>query len=134
MPENISYRELLLQRRNNRFLLGVHATYYLLTGLWPILHIRSFMEVSGYKTDIWLVKTVGALILCIGLTQLRELFTRSYSAAVAFLSVVAATSLLVIDLYYGLSHVISRTYLVDAVIQFMLIGGWVAFLIRTRKK
>ncbi len=133
MPDNISYREFILQRRNNRFLLTVNGTYYLLTGLWPIVHITSFMQVSGFKTDLWLVKTVGALILCIGLTQLRERISGKFSATVAFLSVISATALLAIDAYYGLNGQISSVYLIDGMIQLLLAGSWLLFLIRTRK-
>jgi hypothetical protein len=133
MPDNISYREFILQRRNNRFLLTVNGTYYLLTGLWPIVHITSFMQVSGFKTDLWLVKTVGALILCIGLTQLRERISGKFSATVAFLSVISATALLAIDAYYGLNSQISSVYLIDGMIQLLLAGSWLLFLIRTRK-
>jgi len=35
---------------------------YPLTGLWPLVSLRSFEKVTGPKADDWLVKTVGALI------------------------------------------------------------------------
>ncbi|MBV8580277.1 MAG: hypothetical protein JOZ86_06540, partial [Candidatus Eremiobacteraeota bacterium] len=41
--------------------LRVMAAYYLATGLWPLLDMRSFELVTGRKTDRWLVKMVGAL-------------------------------------------------------------------------
>lgn len=36
--------------------------YYVASGLWPLLHMRSFEAVTGPKRDKWLVNTVGALI------------------------------------------------------------------------
>lgn len=36
--------------------------YYLMTGIWPLLHIRSFVWMTGPKTDRWLVKAVGGLV------------------------------------------------------------------------
>ncbi len=35
--------------------------YLLLTGMWPLVHYRSFEWVSGPKVDDWLVKCVGGL-------------------------------------------------------------------------
>lgn len=37
--------------------------YDLGTGLWPLLHRRSFLAVTGSKTDWGLVQTVGWLAL-----------------------------------------------------------------------
>jgi hypothetical protein len=47
-------------------------SYYLLTGIWPIIHIGSFMAVTGYKTDIWLVKMVAFLSVTIGIQLLKR--------------------------------------------------------------
>jgi hypothetical protein len=33
-----------------------------MTGLWPLVSIGTFQQVTGPKTDLWLVKTVGVLI------------------------------------------------------------------------
>lgn len=40
--------------------------FYLVTGVWPIVSINTFLKVTGPKTDLWLVKTVGAVIAVIG--------------------------------------------------------------------
>lgn len=41
----------------------IQGLYYLLTSLWGLLHIESFMMVTGPKFDIWLVKMVSVLII-----------------------------------------------------------------------
>ncbi len=46
---------------------SLQGIYYVATGLWPILNMRSFEMVTGPKRDKWLVKTVGALITAIGI-------------------------------------------------------------------
>jgi hypothetical protein len=48
------------------------GAYYLATGLWPIVHYRSFELLSGHKRERWLVRTVGLLAAAIGLTLLRR--------------------------------------------------------------
>jgi len=40
--------------------------YFLLTGIWPLLSMRTFEAVTGPKVDRWLVKTVGVLVAVIG--------------------------------------------------------------------
>jgi hypothetical protein len=35
------------------------GVFYLATGLWPLLNIRTFERVTGPKTDKWFVKTAG---------------------------------------------------------------------------
>jgi hypothetical protein len=42
------------------------GVYYVATGLWPIVNIRTFEAVSGKKREHWLVKTIGLLIAGIG--------------------------------------------------------------------
>ena len=40
--------------------------YFAATGVWPLVHMRSFERVTGPKTDTWLVRTVGVLVTVIG--------------------------------------------------------------------
>ena len=49
-----------------RVIAGTQGSYFLLTGVWPLLHMRSFLAVTGPKTDLWLVETVGVLVAAIG--------------------------------------------------------------------
>ncbi|WP_343631161.1 hypothetical protein [Fluviicola sp.] len=119
-----------MKRTGRKSLLTLQTAYYFLTGLWPLVHITSFMEVSGYKTDVWLVKTVGALILCAALTFVVDLRLREYSLGVTFLSLSTATALFAIDLYYSLSGVISKVYLADGLFQLVFIAWWILFFRR----
>ena len=45
-----------------RRLLLAEGVYFFLTGLWPVVHLPSFIAVTGPKRDLWLVRTVGLLI------------------------------------------------------------------------
>lgn len=47
------------------------GTYYVVTGLWPLIHLTSFEAVTGPKTDDWLVHMVGLLAASIGLALLH---------------------------------------------------------------
>jgi len=35
-------------------------------GIWSLVSIGSFQKVTGPKTDVWLVKTVGVLVIGVG--------------------------------------------------------------------
>ena len=53
---SVGASRLSLARRS----IGIQAAYYTLTGIWPIVHRRSFEAVTGRKTDYWLVQMVGS--------------------------------------------------------------------------
>jgi hypothetical protein len=50
----------------------LQAAYFIGTGLWPIVHLGSFMAVTGRKRDTWLVQTFGALIAAVGTAMLAS--------------------------------------------------------------
>lgn len=99
----------MLPEDNGMLWSAIQGVYYILTGVWPIIHYRSFEKVTGPKTDIWLVKTVGALAASIGIALFVLPFT--------LLAVCSALSFLCVDIIYVSKKVISRIYLLDAVIQ-----------------
>lgn len=98
--------------------------YYLLTGLWPVVHITSFMMISGYKTDQWLVKTMGVLLTAIGLTQIIGGVRKNISLELFVLSVSSAFVLTLIDVIYVGNGTILPVYLLDAVAEVVLIILW----------
>lgn len=107
-----------------RLLLWTHATYILITAVWPLIHIESFMYVTGYKTDVWLVKTVGALLIPVAITLYMYLFIRTdYRPAIA-LGSLTALAFIGIDVYYSLNDVISDIYLADALVEFIFLVLW----------
>jgi len=101
-----------------RKLLLSQGIFYLLTGIWPMLHIESFVLVTGPKTDIWLVKMVGLLSIAIALSILSQSTQRQQSL---LLSISTAISFFTIDLYYTISGTISKIYLADASVELIFI-------------
>ncbi len=91
--------------------------YYLISGLWPIAHYRSFIEVTGPKADDWLVKTFGGLIAVVGAELLRRPQARWLGAG-------SAAALGVAEIFYVSRRRISPVYLVDAFLGGLLLYGW----------
>jgi hypothetical protein len=112
-------------RRNPLVLLAwLQGLYFFVTGVWPLLHMASFVAVTGPKVDLWLVKTVGVLIAVIGATLLLGARRRAVGPELAFLAVASAAGLAGIDLVYALSDRILDVYLLDAVAEIGLILLW----------
>jgi hypothetical protein len=39
-------------RSGARWLAGLQGAYFLVTGVWPLVHMPSFLAVTGPKTDL----------------------------------------------------------------------------------
>jgi hypothetical protein len=100
------------------------GAYYLVTGIWPILHMRSFEAVTGPKVDKWLVKTVGGMIAITGALMLKKGLERTTDDDTIGVAVAGATFLTGIDVWYSLKGRISKIYLADAVTEVGLLAAW----------
>lgn len=128
--------------RFSAILAMLQGLYYFVTGLWPLVSIRTFQLVTGPKTDNlvsglesdhWLVMTVGVLIAVIGLVLLTAAWRRRVSAEVALLAVASALGLTLIDVIYVSRRVLLPIYLADAAAELILIALWAGTLFRERR-
>lgn len=107
----------------------VQGMYFAGTGIWPLVHIRSFQLITGPKTDLWLVKTVGVIITAIGTGLIQAGWNNEVTPAVAVIAVASAAGLAGIDILYAAKKkVISPVYLLDAVAEIALIICWIILL------
>lgn len=102
----------------------LQGIYWLLTGVWPLLHLPSFLWVTGPKEDIWLLYTVSVLITAIGAVLLLAGLKRRVTPEIKFLGIAGAVGLTGIDVYYALADVIRDIYLLDAAGELVLILLW----------
>jgi hypothetical protein len=103
-----------------RTVVNVLATYYIVTGAWPLLHMRSFEVVTGRKTDHWLVRMVAALAVANGVALAvggRRRVTSAETSTLAACSIVAFSA---IDITYVLDGTIRPIYLADACLELAL--------------
>jgi hypothetical protein len=100
------------------------GSYYMLTGIWPLVHIRSFIWVTGPKSEIWLVKTVGILVLVIGAVLIKSAAARRISPEIMLLAAGCAIGLALVDTYYAFINRIWNVYLLDALAEVILLAGW----------
>jgi hypothetical protein len=103
----------------------VQGIYFFITGIWPILHMNSFLKVTGPKTDLWLVKTVGLILTVIGAVLILAQINAEVNSSIIILAIGSALSLTVIEIVYVVKRVISPIYLGDAAIEMLLLGWWI---------
>lgn len=114
-------------------LLWIQGLYTVLTALWGLLHIKSFMIVTGPKNDIWLVKTVSVVLLAIGCTFITHAITRNAKGPAIVLGLFTSFGLAVIDFYYATANVISSVYLVDGIIETIFGTVWIYLAANLKK-
>ena len=112
------------QSDRKRQVARVQAIYFLVTGIWPLLHMRSFEWVSGPKVDRWLVKTVSVLITVIGGTIGLAARRRRITPEIELLAVGGASGLAAIDVFYVARGRIRWVYALDALGELGLAAGW----------
>jgi hypothetical protein len=101
-----------------------HGIYWIISGIWPILHIRSFEAVTGPKVDRWLVKAVAALITAIGAGLVQGARNDRVTPELETVAVGSALGLTAVDIVYVAKRRIRPVYLLDAFIHTALAIAW----------
>jgi len=112
----------------------VQGLYYVLTGLWSVVSIRTFQWVTGPKSDLWLVKSVGVLLGVIGGVLGVAGVRQRTGVEISLLATESALSMAAIDVIYVAKRRISPVYLLDALIEVMFILAWAVFRMRGTKR
>ena len=106
----------------------VQGIYFLVTGIWPIVSMSTFLKITGPKTDLWLVKTVGLILATIGAVLIYAQQTVTINTPVILLAIGSALALTLVEIIYVFKRVISPIYLGDAVVEIVLMIWWVLSL------
>lgn len=105
-----------------RHVLRAQGSYFVVTGLWPIIHMASFEAVTGPKVDDWLVKMVGLLAAVIGGTLYLAAQRARQTPEILGLAISSAIAFTIIDVWYSLAGRISPIYLADAVVELGIVA------------
>ena len=106
----------------------LQGSYFIVTGMWSLVHIESFQWVTGRKTDFWLVNTAGILLTVIGSGLLLAATRDKVTPPLMLIGAASAAGLIAIELVYVLQRVISRVYLLDSLIEAGFLCCWLVFL------
>jgi hypothetical protein len=110
----------------------LQGSYYVATGLWPLLDMASFEAVAGPKTDDWLVTTVGVLVTVIGTVLLYAGLKAQVDGPIRVLAIASAAGLAGIDFFYAMRGVIWAIYMLDGVGEVVLVVLWLLAISRDR--
>ncbi|MBC3538050.1 hypothetical protein ACFSC6_01115 [Rufibacter sediminis] len=114
-----------------KLLLITQGIYYSLTGIWPLVHMPSFLAVTGPKNEVWLVVTVGLLVLAIGAGLLVAAFQQRRERSPELIGFFSAVGLGAADVRYATHDVILDIYLLDAVGEGLLALAWIWVFFKT---
>lgn len=103
----------------------VQGIYFFVFGIWPILSMSTFLKITGPKTDLWLVRTVGLILTVIGAVLIVAQVNAEVNTSIIVLAIGSALSLAIIEFVYVAKRVISPIYLGDAMIELILIAWWI---------
>jgi hypothetical protein len=107
-----------------RTLALAQGAYFLATGIWPLVHMPSFLRITGHKRDLWLVRTVGALIAVTGASILSAAQRDRITGEIEFLAAGSAGALGAVDTIYTSRGRIPPVYLLDAVAEAGIVALW----------
>jgi hypothetical protein len=111
------------QRLDHAALL-LQSSYFIVSGLWPIFHLQSFLKVTGPKEDIWLVKTFGGMVAALGAVMLLSGIKRRGETEVGLAAGAVGATLAVADVYYVAKGRIAPSYLLDAMAELPFAFYW----------
>src|SRR5258705_3283705 len=76
--------------------------FYVATGMWPIVHMRSFERATGPKPDKWLAKTTGGLIAAVGVSLIAGSFDLRSQRTLRLLGLASAAALRASDVIHAI--------------------------------
>ena len=107
-----------------KLLLLTQGSFYCFTGIWPLMHMPSFLRVTGPKNEVWLVVAVGFLVLSIGAALVCSALQARRERSIDLLALFAALGLGAVDVRYATRQVIQDIYLLDAAVEGALVLTW----------
>lgn len=102
----------------------IHGVYWVAGGMWPIIHMESFLWVTGSKEELWLVRCVALLVILIGLILFIASHKKRITPEIKWLGLGSAAVVSVIDILYVIASEIPFVYLLDGITELILVSLW----------
>lgn len=102
------------------------GVFYVITGLWPIIHLRSFERITGRRREGWLAKAMGGMITAVGAALIVGSLESKAPRSLRVLGMGSALALGLADLVFATrGRKAQKAYLADAVAEGAAFTGWV---------
>ncbi len=86
--------------RVRRWLLIAQGSYYLLTGLWPLVHFASFAQAVALRINAFQAQSFGAVLIVIGACLIEAARRGPPDAFATLLGAAVAAAIAVVDLVW----------------------------------
>ncbi|MGV9013135.1 MAG: hypothetical protein ACOH13_11120 [Flavobacteriales bacterium] len=109
--------------------LYAHALYLLIGGAWPLLSLRTFEEVTGPKSDHFLVRTVALILVLVAsilFTQRKPPVERSAVFTAMGISCILGS----VALFSAAGGWVWKVYFIDGGMHLLFASAWVYLLLR----
>jgi predicted outer membrane lipoprotein len=92
----------LAERRDHwrRWIVIAQGAYYMLSGLWPLVHFSSFAQIVALRINPFQAQSFGALLIVIGASLLEASRRQPPGAFPTLLGVAVAAAIAVINLVW----------------------------------
>lgn len=114
-----------------RRVLLFQSIYYLITAIWPIVSLETFIMFAGEKPDRFIFWTVDFLILVIAVTILFGVWREQLETA-AFLGALAALAFMIVEVWF--SDQISDWFWADFAVETAILLGILTTVFLLRKE
>jgi hypothetical protein len=133
-PLGVSLERTLGSRSTMRRMARVQGLVYLVSGGWPLVHLRSFEAVTGPKIDDWLVRTVAGILVAIGAAEVWADRRDEVTPPLAVAGAGTAITLGSVAAWYAARGRIREVYFVDAAMEAALAVGWAVAIVHGRRR
>jgi len=110
--------------RFNILLAKGQGAYYLIGGMWPLLHMQSFEAVTGPKDDSWLVRSVAGILVVVGAILVHDAARGDVAKSVRFLAAGVSAVLAIVALFSSLAGFISWLFFFDGLAHMAFALAW----------
>jgi hypothetical protein len=104
----------------------IQGAFYLASGLWPILHRRSFEKVTGPRNDRLLVNALGAAVTVLGASLVLGAFRSSSRPALLSSGAGTSMALAAADTLYGGKTRFRPSRIIDTIAEAALFAAMIA--------
>lgn len=111
----------------------IHAVFYFVSGLWPLLSPGTFVEVVGDQGSLELTRTIGMLLVATSIGLFFALKRQELTAPLIVIAMADALFLAAFDFYYLTSGQFTVIHLADLLAQGGLFVSWLVALLPARR-
>lgn len=109
------------------------GAYNVFGGLWPLLGMDTFEDVTGEKSEEWLVRTVAGILLFLGGLLLYDgLIRKQIDRGLRLMACGVSGVLAIVALVSSIGGWISWLYFVDGLVHLSFTVAWVVLSMRPR--